>query len=186
MMTLDPLKAVPCFVKCAMPVVPLLSFLVLVSPSWLRCNKIAGMCWQHSGDLSLTVTSPADVQAVYDAVQRKECHLAAEMTTVAVSGISDAKYSALPIAAFPNCKSGSSASQLQLLTSIIEHWWKAGGPFERFGRLWVCGSDGAAQRRGPLVELFETQPLSKTSSLYPVLSELVLLDLTVRMGWDLD
>lgn len=85
-----------------------------------------------------------------------------------------------PILVSPTCKSETSSESVQLLTTVFEAWNTTAAA--RFGPIWSFASDGDANRRALVYQLFMKHTVDVDHVLYKYVGRLQGLNLQVGDG----
>ncbi|KAL1658019.1 hypothetical protein GGF50DRAFT_68089, partial [Schizophyllum commune] len=149
-------------------------------PRWCeKTNKFLGVCRECQGAHGTEFSCRADLEGLFDEIERGEVHLASEATVGAIGLLSsDTRlYSARPVLISGSCKNETAEAHAKVLQVTID------GINSRKSitraRIISLASDGEARRGKALIQLTFKYTLPTTSPIYPLLSPLHLLDLHV-------
>ncbi|KAG9124082.1 hypothetical protein FRC07_012920 [Ceratobasidium sp. 392] len=141
-------------------------------------NTILGPCREHVQDPArLEFSTMAQAFALFEKVNKGEMHLSSEATVAAVGLLSDnpQRSSARPVMFSGTCKrkkAGPHAKVINTFTTACKNKIDILGS----ARLYCLASDGELRQGSALAEITMRFPLSPSSSIYPLLSPLRLMN----------
>ncbi|KAF4567094.1 hypothetical protein EYR40_006090 [Pleurotus pulmonarius] len=147
-------------------------------------DSILGLCREHSGEISTTVTGEGVIKGVAKALyEDKTCHHGKDGTVVALATISgDDNYSPIPLLLSPSCKTEKGDMLASWLERLIDAYSAHEHGQTRHGPIWTIASDGESTFRAARFHLCMSVALDPQSPLGQKL--LPLNGLNVQTGKD--
>ncbi|KAG7085372.1 hypothetical protein E1B28_002935 [Marasmius oreades] len=140
-------------------------------------DMILGVCREHVGKYVLDFHSIAQAEALYDALQSGEVHLASEATVIALYCLSSHPklYAARPFVTSGTCKTEDAIAHeklLHLVLGAVKNKVKGSGL-----RVYFMSSDGESRCHQSFISMFLRGYLSSSDPLYKLLNRLLLFNL---------
>jgi hypothetical protein len=113
-------------------------------------DSIVGVCREHAHQTDLSSLSDNPVEKLQDvqaALKSGKCHLAKEITVVALAPFAATDYNARVFLASPTCKTESEEFQLALIQQVLFCWKLSPRGKLPFGKIWTFATDGDPKRR---------------------------------------
>ncbi|KAJ7761266.1 hypothetical protein DFH07DRAFT_957330 [Mycena maculata] len=145
-----------------------------------KTNNFLGVCRQHGNSVSLQFNNEEDLQELFNAKEENKVHFAGEATVAALGILSDEKrlYAARPILISGDCKKESGPEHLHnVVKPMIDG---VNSKHDLTGlRIVSLASDGETRRGKAFVDKTFSHTLAPESDIYPILSDLLLMDFHV-------
>ncbi|KAG2129459.1 hypothetical protein DEU56DRAFT_915172 [Suillus clintonianus] len=139
-----------------------------------QSNCVGGLCWTHANLVDVSLNNYQSALNIAAALKSGKVHLGKEITVVGAHIFGEEGL--YPILAAPTCKSEGAPEMEFILNTIIEAW-SSSDAANRVGPVWSVATDGDATRRKAGHKTFVWTPLTVTSPLYGILSNLPGLNL---------
>ncbi|KAJ6538246.1 hypothetical protein B0H10DRAFT_2448843, partial [Mycena sp. CBHHK59/15] len=149
-----------------------------------KTNNFLGVCRQHGNSVSLQFNNEEDLQELFNAKEENKVHFAGEtyiQATVAALGIlSDEKrlYAARPILISGDCKKETGPEHLHNVVKPTIDGVNSKRDLTGL-RIVSLASDGETRRGKAFVDKTFSRTLAPESDIYPILSDLLLMDFHV-------
>ncbi|KAJ7062572.1 hypothetical protein C8F01DRAFT_1281371 [Mycena amicta] len=141
-----------------------------------------GVCRQHCNHVPLRLETEADLKVFATSIKEKRGHLASEATVAVIGILSDdpQMYSARPILFSGDCKQESGAEHAaNILRPLLTAVYNKSKHGNKTYRPVSVASDGESRRGKAMAIEYMKYQLSPDSPIYPLLSSLEFLDLSV-------
>ncbi|KAI0748796.1 hypothetical protein BC629DRAFT_1243540, partial [Irpex lacteus] len=145
-----------------------------------QSDMVGGLCREHSGTVNTVLSTFENAVSIANALYTGTVHYGKEASVIAVGSFGTQIRGVFPILVSPTCKSETSSESVQLLTTVFEAWNTTAAA--RFGPIWSFASDGDANRRALVYQLFMKHTVDVDHVLYKYVGRLQGLNLQVGDG----